>query len=63
MTDNRPPAKDRSQGNLGQKVAEQEQTSDEKLEHMGDETSRPSGKHEERKDQAKNPAKNQSKSR
>ena len=53
MTDNRPPEKDRSHGNLGQKVAEQEKTSDEKLEHMGDKQSRPSDAHKERKDPAK----------
>jgi hypothetical protein len=52
MTDNRPPG-NRSQGNLGQKVAEQEKTSDEKLEHMDDETSRPSHKRKESKDQTR----------
>ncbi len=36
MTDRRPPEKDGSQGNLGQKVAEQEKKSDCELEHMGD---------------------------
>ena len=54
MTDNRPPEKDRSQGNLGQKVAEQEKASDAKLEHMGgDQKSRPSDKRKERKEQKK----------
>lgn len=53
MTDNRPPQKDRSQGNLGQKVAEDEKTSDEKLEHMGDHVFHPSDKRKERKDKTK----------
>jgi hypothetical protein len=53
MTDNRPSEKDRSQGNLGQKVAEQEKTSDEKLEHMGDKPSRPSDKQKKQKQEAR----------
>lgn len=38
MTGNRPSEKDRSQGNLGQKVAEEEKRADEEFEHMGEET-------------------------
>ena len=50
MTDRRPPEKDGSQGNLGQKVAEQEKKSDCELEHMGDDVFHPSDKQKERKD-------------
>jgi hypothetical protein len=53
MTDNRPSEKHRSQGNLGQKVAEEEKTSHDKIEHMGDDTSRQSDKPKERKEQTK----------
>ena len=42
-----------SPGNLGQNKAEAEETSDEKLEHMGENSPKGSDKQKERKDQSK----------
>jgi hypothetical protein len=44
---------DRSEGNLGQKKAAREEAADAKLDHMGDDTSRPHDQAKKQKDRDK----------